>query len=81
MEPFRAPKISRRCRLPLLFHPPLRQGGDLRLLAAFPCKGGLASAKPTRNPFMNLWVKALANAHHRINPQSFSARGLELLLL
>ena len=37
-EPFRAPKISRECRLSQLFHPPLRQGGDLRLLTAFHCE-------------------------------------------
>ena len=29
-------ELSRKCRSPLLFHPPLRQGGDLRPLAAFP---------------------------------------------
>ena len=38
MEPLRAPKISRECRLSQLFHPPLRQGGDLRLLTAFHCE-------------------------------------------
>ena len=56
-------ELSRKCRSPLLFHPPLRQGGDLRLFAAFPWRsgiGGMASTKPTRNPFLNLWVKAQA---------------------
>ena len=64
---------SHECRQSLLFHPPLRQGGDLRLLAAVPWRseiGGMTSAKSTRNPFMNLWVKAQTGAHPRMLSRS-----------
>ena len=53
--------LSQVCRSPLLFHPPLRQGGNLRLHSAFPWQNrGHDIRKPTRNPFLNLWVKAQA---------------------
>ena len=64
----RCSKTSRECRPSLLFHPPLRQGGDLRLLAAFPWQNrGHDVCISTRNPFLNLWVKAQIHAHPRIS--------------
>ena len=61
-------RISRECRSTPLFHPPLRQGGDLRLLTAVPWQEPCGSRGhdiriPTRNPFDEMWVKAAAVAH------------------
>ena len=59
-------ELSRKCRSPLLFHPPLRQGGDLRPFAAFPGRseiGGMASTETDPESFFESVGKSTGVAH------------------
>ena len=59
-------ELSRKCRSPLLFHPPLRQGGDLRPFAAFPERseiGGMASTETDPESFFESVGKSTGVAH------------------
>ena len=59
-------ELSRKCRSPLLFHPPLRQGGDLRPFTAFPGRskiGGMASTETDPESFFESVGKSTGVAH------------------
>ena len=61
---------SPKCRSLLPYHPPLGRAETCDCLLPSPGvppkRWGLDICIPTRNPFMNLWVKAETNAHPRI---------------
>lgn len=59
-------EISHECRPPLLFHPPLGRAETCDCLLSSTAYWRLDICISTRNPFVNLWVKASANAHPRI---------------
>ena len=59
-------ELSRKCRSPLLFHPPLRQGGNLRPFAAFPGRseiGGMTSTETDPESFFESVGKSTGVAH------------------